>query len=234
MQNQKINVYVVQQSSNINVELIKLTSYLQKQDQFRVFTVDNLATVQFNQNANNLFLHDRFVPLITEKEFVSIIYELLDSSDPDMKWDVALLGKCTNDEIKPNRSSQYVEFDNFYYPLLFRKNFQPVFDVKEFKEFLNEARVHMICLNTDIFSIMNNKENNINIDTNNNVNNNTNNMNNKENNVNKTNNSNFWYWVGGIVILYALIGFYYSKNNKKLEKSQTTDKLQKSDNLDKS
>jgi hypothetical protein len=223
MQNQKINVYVVQQSSNINVELIKLTSYLQKQDLFRVFTVDNLATVQFNQNANNLFLHDRFVPLITEKEFVNIIYELLDSSDPDMKWDVALLGKCTNDEIKPNRSSQYVEFDNFYYPLLFRKNFQPVFDVKEFKDYLNEARVHMICLNTDIFSIMvNNNENVMNINNTNQNNNTKNVIINKNNKNNST--SNFWYYVGAIVILSFIVGFYYSKNKKKSEQIEKSDK----------
>jgi hypothetical protein len=228
MQNQKINVYVVQQSSNINVELVKLTSYLQKQDQFRVFAVDNLATVQFNQNANNLFLHDRFVPLITEKEFVSLIYEMLDNSDSDMKWDVALLGKCTNDEIKPNRLSQYVEFDNFYYPLLFRKNFQPVFDVKEFKDYLNEARVHMICLNTDIFSVMTN--NNLNNVNNENVNNNepVNKLivNNKNNNNNQNQNTNFWYWVGGIVVLSGLI-FYYSKNYRKSTNTKTDNKDEK-------
>ena len=197
----KVNVYVVQNSTNINVELIKLTSYLQKQDNFRVFAVDNLANVQFNTKANNLFLHDRFIPLISEKEFASLINDIVSN---DFNWDFALLGKCTTNDIKPNRTSQFVEFDNFFYPLMFRKSIDPIFDAKEVKNLVNSPITNIICLDKNIFSININNDNNA-----------TQNIMNTTNN-NKTikNQNKSWLIFLVIFIVILFIVYYYAKNKK--------------------
>lgn len=147
----KINIYIFQTSSNVNIELLKLTHYLQKFEDYQVFVVNDLNT-KINLKHFNLFISDKFVPKISEKEFKELLNEIIHSED--MKWDMILLGKCTTEDIK--RNVQYVNYDYYTYPLLFNKNVKPMFDPEMIQSSIENNKLNVLTLNESIFDVLEN------------------------------------------------------------------------------
>lgn len=211
MQN-KFNLYIVQHLSIVNTELVKLTSYLQKNTSFKIFFVNSSSPQpEINKKQINLFFSDRFVPQISGKEFVELLTEITDSEEID--WDVFLLGKCTKDNVK--RNVQFVEYDYYTQPLLFNKNVEPTFDASVFLDRINSNQINIFCLDNNIVTVLNNSDYSINNNNINNTESNNNSVPSEDVNIIKNNtNNNTWWYVGGVILIAVIVYYYYSNYSK--------------------